>query len=203
MAPPGLAHREGPDGTTDEGPGFGRRFGQGFGHGFGPVGAGPGFGPRGPRGGRARRGNVRAAVLALLAEQPQHGYQLLTELEHRSGGRWKPSPGSIYPVLSQLSDEGLVRPEEVDGRRVFHLTQAGTAAAAAAEADPKPWDSQGDSDRVDLRGALGGLAGATREAARTGDAAQVLAVREILEEARRAVYRILADGPATGTAAAD
>src|ERR671938_883491 len=101
------------------GPGFGPG-GPGFGPGgpgFGPGGpGGPGFGPGGPgpwhrgHGGRGRRGrgNVRAAILALLAEEPRHGYAVMTELTERSGGLWRPSPGSVYPVLQQLQDEGLV-----------------------------------------------------------------------------------------------
>src|SRR5215213_10877443 len=87
-------------------------------HGF------PGFGP--PRGPRARRGDVRAALLVLLAEEPRNGYQLIQELSERSGGMWQPSPGAVYPALSQLEDEGLVRSVETDGRRSFRLTDEGS-----------------------------------------------------------------------------
>jgi len=197
------SHRDEPSGP-DSGVGGGFGPGPGFGPGLG-FGAGPG-GPRGHRGGRVRRGKVRAAVLALLSERPQHGYQLITELARLSGGRWKPSPGSIYPVLAQLSDEGLVRPEEVDGRRVFHLTDAGQTAAEQATPGPKPWEGRAGEggageggaahDGVDLREAVGALAGAAREVARTGSEAQATQARTVIEEARRAIYRILADLPA-------
>lgn len=181
--------------------GFGPGFGPGgFGPGFGPGGFGPGFGPRGPRGGRARRGNVRAAVLSLLAEQPQHGYQLITELERRSGGRWKPSPGSIYPVLSQLADEGLVRSEEVDGRKVFHLTDAGTAAAAEAADEPRPWESGDAPGGRELWESFGGFAMALRTVHRTGTPAQAEQAKAVVDEARRSIYLILAeDTPAGAT----
>src|SRR5712691_12502137 len=107
-----------------------RHGGPPFGPGFGPW--GPGFGgPFFGRGPKVGRGDVRAAILALLAEDsPMHGYQVIQELTERSGGVWRPSPGSIYPTLQLLEDEGLVRSEEVEGKRVFHLTEAGTAEAA-------------------------------------------------------------------------
>src|SRR5690349_3208445 len=108
--------------------GFGRAHGhgqQGFGPG-GPLGPGGPFGPFG-RGRRARRGDIRTAALLLLAEEPRNGYQIMQELEERSGGAWRPSPGSVYPALAQLEDEGLVRVEEVDGRKTYALTDAGRA----------------------------------------------------------------------------
>ena len=123
--------RHGPFGGP-EGPG--RGFGgpgRGFGGPFGgppwggPGGRGPG-GPGGRHGGRRRRGDVRTALLLLLAEEPRNGYQLMQEIEERSGGRWRPSPGSVYPALSQLEDEGLVRwPSKVEPGRVFEITDAG------------------------------------------------------------------------------
>src|ERR671939_154184 len=96
------------------------------GWGFGPGGPG-GWGHAGRHGGRGRRGrgNVRAAILALLAEETRHGYAIMTELAARSGGLWRPSPGSVYPVLQQLQDEGLVASRDADGRKVFDLTDAG------------------------------------------------------------------------------
>src|SRR4051794_3835778 len=82
----------------------------------GPFGRGRRHGgPRGPRG-RAARGDVRAAVLLLLAEEPMHGYQLMQAIAERSGGRWTPSPGAIYPTLNQLEDEGLVTVTQESGR---------------------------------------------------------------------------------------
>src|SRR5213079_3522103 len=98
--------------------------------GWGGPWGGPPFGPRGFGGGRRRRmrrGDVRAAVLVLLAEEPRNGYGLMQEIERRSDGVWRPSPGSVYPALQQLEDEGLVRSTESDGRRVFELTEAGRA----------------------------------------------------------------------------
>src|SRR3954470_598837 len=102
-------------------------FGPGFGPGFGGPGGRPFPGPRGGRRGRrTSRGDIRLAVLALVAEQPRHGYEIIQEIAERTGGAWRPSPGSVYPTLSQLEDEGLVRVEQSEGRRVVHLTEAGT-----------------------------------------------------------------------------
>ncbi len=100
---------------------------------------------RGGRGARARRGDVRAAVLALLAEQPMHGYEMITEIEERSGGYWRPSAGSIYPTLQLLEDEGLIAGEESDGKRRFTLTDEGhklaeEKAEEAGGAGSKPWE---------------------------------------------------------------
>ena len=105
-----------------------------------------------PHGGRfqMRRGIIRDAILGLLAEQPMHGYQVMQELSERSGGRWHPSAGSIYPTLQQLEDEGLVTAEDRDGRKTFALTEAGQAAAKAVPAD-RPWT------RHEGRNDLGGL----------------------------------------------
>src|SRR4051812_43166078 len=102
------------------------------------------------RGPRARRGDVRAALLVLLAEGPQNGYQLIQEIERRSEGVWKPSPGSVYPALQQLEDEGLVRSDETDGRKLFHLTDAGREAAEAAAGEGAPWDAASESVDSDV-----------------------------------------------------
>ena len=106
------------------------------------------FGPHGPHGhgrgpwSRARRGNVRAAILSVLSEEPMHGYQIMQRLEERSGGMWRPSPGSVYPTLQLLEDQGFIKGEEVEGRRVFSLTEAGTAEAEASkERHGAPWES--------------------------------------------------------------
>ena len=99
-------------------------------------------GPRGHGRHRARRGAVGAAVLTLLNEGPMHGYELITTLEERSGGRWKPSPGSIYPALHRLAHRGLITSNEEDGRRRFELTAAGRERVAELEevGGPPPWD---------------------------------------------------------------
>src|SRR6266511_2215675 len=105
---------------------FGAQWGMFGGQAFGP--------PWGPpprwRGPKARRGDVRAAILAVLAEQPMNGYQIIQEIAERSGGVWKPSPGSIYPTLQQLEDEGLVTADAEVGRRTFTLTDEGRAYVA-------------------------------------------------------------------------
>src|SRR5215831_5958389 len=102
-----------------------------------------GFGyGRGGRGGpRARRGDVRAAVLALLAERPMHGYEMIKEIEERSGGAWTPSPGSIYPTLQMLEDEGLISGQEIEGKRRFTLTDAGKAEQESRAGEETPWDA--------------------------------------------------------------
>src|SRR5215208_2063448 len=106
----------------------------------------PGFGP--PRGPRARRGDVRAALLVLLGEEPRNGYGLMQEIEQRSDGIWRPSPGSVYPALQQLEDEGLVRVREEEGRKLYELTDAGRAHVAERGAEIEaPWDAVKDDVR--------------------------------------------------------
>ncbi len=189
----------------DEGPadrgrgrGHGRGRGRRGGPGFDGPGFGPGFGP-GPGRRRAPRGNVRNAVLALLAEEPLHGYAVIGLLAERSGGLWRPSPGSVYPVLAQLQEEGLVTAEEADGRKVFALTDAGRAHVAEhADELREPWTAAESRHRdraVSLFDTMRGLGGAVREVARGGSEAQVEAARSVLDGARRSIYRILAEDP--------
>jgi DNA-binding PadR family transcriptional regulator len=163
--------------------------------GFGPLGFGRGFGGRGG-GRRARRGDVRGASLLLLEEQPRNGYQLMQEIEERSGGMWRPSPGSIYPALSQLEDEGLVRSDESAGRRAFELTDDGRAYVEEhREALGAPWqDVGGDLPEglFELRKLMMALGMAIMQVAQAGDEAQTGEARKVLEDARRALYRILA-----------
>ena len=175
----------------------GRRYLRHHEHGF------PGFLGRGPRAGR---GDVRAAILALLAEQPMHGYQIMRELGERSGGVWRPSPGSIYPTLQQLEDEELVRPETGDGgRRVFALTDAGREAQKAAAGGPAPWEEvgvEGDVTALELRDLVGQVVDAARQVLHAGEAAQIAQAKDVLRDARRKLYRILAeDSPETHSAA--
>src|SRR5581483_9137759 len=101
---------------------------------------GPGWGPHRRGRGRARRGDVRLALLRLLAEQPRNGYQLMQAIEERSEGLWRPSPGSVYPTLSQLEDEGLVRSVEADGARVFEITDTGREHLESRSDEPAPWE---------------------------------------------------------------
>src|SRR3954454_4262216 len=96
-------------------------------------------------GGRVGRGEGRAAVLSLLSEKPMHGYQIIREIEERSGGSWKPSAGSVYPTLQLLTDEGLITVEESTGRKTYALTEAGRDEAAGASASA-PWESAGAGD---------------------------------------------------------
>ncbi|NMO89852.1 PadR family transcriptional regulator [Actinomycetospora sp. TBRC 11914] len=178
----------------------GRRGGGPGGRGFG----GPGGRGRGGRGGPGRRsrGDVRLAILALLREEPRHGYQIIQEIAERSGGSWKPSPGSVYPTVSQLADEGLVHTEKESGRTVVHLTEAGTKYTEehAAELDAV-WsqvEAAADDGFTDLRTAGRGLAGAVAQVAQVGSAEQVTQATGILDEARRRLYLLLAEVDATG-----
>jgi DNA-binding PadR family transcriptional regulator len=158
------------------------------------------FGGRGPRAGR---GDIRAAILALLTEQPMHGYQIMNELAERTGGVWRPSPGSIYPSLQMLQDEGLITGVERDGRRVFELTDAGKEAAAQAEDAPKPWDAvagEGDAGAVELRDLVGQVIAAARQVVHAGDAKQVETAKDVLKDARRKLYGILAEEPSNDDA---
>jgi DNA-binding PadR family transcriptional regulator len=185
-------------GPRDPRQGFGPG-GPGFGFGFGPGGPGWfGFGPghRGPRGRRARRGDIRAAALLLLAEEPRNGYGLMQELEQRSGGVWRPSPGSVYPALAQLEDEGLVRSVEHDGRKQFELTDEGRAHVEEhREQYGTPWETVAEgipSELHELRLAAQALAVAAMQVTQTGTKAQLAEATRILEEARRGLYRLLA-----------
>jgi len=163
---------------------------------------GPGFGP--PRGhwhgrghgrGRGRRGDVRAAVLALLAERPMHGYEMIQELDSRTGGIWRPSPGSIYPTLQLLEDEGLIVSEESGGRRRFTLTEAGQAEAARA-AENAPWQEYADdtvSQAKDFRDAAFGIMNALRQVGFAGTEEQRRRALDVLNETKRKLYAILAE----------
>jgi DNA-binding PadR family transcriptional regulator len=145
------------------------------------------------RGRPARRGEVRTAILALLAEQPMHGYQVITELAERSNGAWRPSAGSIYPTLQLLADEGLVRDTEVEGRKVFELTDAGREAVASATDRTPPWERPGRDGSRDLGQAIRGVMSATMQISRDGDPAMQAQAQRILTDARRSLYRLLAE----------
>lgn len=169
--------------------------------GTGSFGGGPfGHGPRGRgRGrGRARRGDVRLALLRLLGEEPRNGYQLMQTIEERSDGRWRPSPGSVYPTLAQLEDEGLVRSSESDGARRFEITDAGEThlESRAAERDPwEPTDEDGESVLTELGPLVLGIGKAAWQVASVGDESQRARATELLAETRRALYGILAEDP--------
>jgi DNA-binding PadR family transcriptional regulator len=152
------------------------------------------FGPGQAFGRRAGRGDIRAAILALLAEEPMHGYQIIQELAERTGGVWRPSPGSVYPTLQQLEDEELVRETASEsGKRVYELTDAGREQSAAA---PAPWTAvagENESDLVALRDLAHQVLAATRQVAHAGSAAQIEAAQTVLRDARKALYRLLAE----------
>lgn len=150
------------------------------------------------RGGpRVGRGDVRAAILLLLAEQPLHGYQVIQLIEERSGGMWRPSAGSVYPALQQLEDEGLVRAEQQEGRRVFHLTDAGRAHVAdhrdelAAARDAVTGGI--DTGVVELHDLFHQVGVAFKQVTHVGTPKQVAAASDLLANTRRRLYRILAD----------
>ncbi len=148
-----------------------------------------------PSGTRMGKGDVRAAVLALLAERPMHGYQIIHEIEERSDGSWKPSPGSVYPTLQLLADEGLIRAEESGGRKTYSLTEAGRAEAEGAEGRSAPWESSGarESGRATALPKAGArLAQAAAQVGSNGTAEQVQQAVDVLDEARRKIYAILA-----------
>ena len=158
---------------------------------------GPGGGPwRGRR--KARRGDIRTAALLLLHEEPRNGYQIMQEVEERSEGAWRPSPGSVYPALAQLEDEGLIRSEDIDGRKAFRLTDAGRAHIEERDPDrPAPWEQMSanpGNDAMELAKTMREVASAFTQVIRTGSEDQQAQARKVLATARRDLYRILADG---------
>ena len=165
-------------------------------HGDELGGSGPQPGRRRGRG-RVPRGDVRLAVLLLLAEEPMHGYQIIQAISDRSGGRWTPSPGAIYPTISQLEDEGLVAVNAEAGRKLATLTEAGRQLVdAERQARPDPFAGNGRPESgINLRGLLEALHGAAREVGRNGSDAQLATAADILTEARRALYLLLAQEP--------
>ncbi|MET0930419.1 MAG: PadR family transcriptional regulator [Aeromicrobium sp.] len=173
---------------------------RGFGGDFGrDLGFGPGFGGPRPRGRRrgGRGGDVRAAALLLLSEGPKHGYQLIQEIGEKSEGAWNPSPGSIYPVLQQLEDEGLLTFERVNGRKTATLTDEGTTYVEEHRDElGTPWEAaQGDESTIvrEASKSLKGFVIAWRQVIHAGTPEQQAAATAILEDARKAMYRILAD----------
>ncbi len=189
-------------------PGFPGRPGFG-GPGFPPF--GPGFGPGGRGGrrghghgrGRARRGNVRNAVLILLNERPMHGYEIIKEIATRSGGWWRPSPGSVYPTLQLLADEGLIKTEASDGtgKRLYSITEEGKAEAAKL-AGTAPWEQAADdvdTDDAALREALMSLMDAARQVANVAGPELKAKATKLITDTRRELYLILADADAYGS----
>ena len=191
---------------TDQHGAFGPGFQAGFNFGPGPGRGGFGFdprrgfgfgGPRGRRGGgrRGKRGDVRAAILVLLSDRAMHGYEMIQEISERSGGLWRPSPGSVYPTLQLLVDEGLIVGTESEGsKRLFELTEVGRAAAEKVETPPWEAFAEGaDPGQVNLHNALSQLVGAVGQSAYTATEEQQQRIVDIVNGARREVYNILGE----------
>ncbi|WP_228981608.1 PadR family transcriptional regulator [Streptomyces sp. DH12] len=168
-----------------------------FGPGFGGPGFGGPFGGRGRGGGRgrARRGDVRVSILALLKDRPMHGYEMIQEIAERSGGAWKPSPGSVYPTLQLLEDEGLIESRSEGGKKLFALTDSGRREAEAAP--DAPWEEAGkgiDWEAMnEIRQAGFGLLEAFGQVWKTGSAEQRQKALTVINDARKRLYLILAD----------
>jgi DNA-binding PadR family transcriptional regulator len=169
-----------------------------------------GGGARFARGPRVRRGDVRAAALSLLAEGPRNGYQIIQDISERTDGVWRPSPGSVYPALQQLEDEGLIRAETGEsGRKAFTLTDDGRAYAEShADELAASWDAvtgSVDDSEVEMRGLIRQVMVAVMQVNQAGSAAQVKQAAKVLTDTRRALYRILAadgddeEGAASGS----
>jgi DNA-binding PadR family transcriptional regulator len=168
--------------------GFGGRFGP-------PPWAGPWAAPwgGGPGRPRAAKGDVRLAILALLSESPRHGYQLIQDIADRSHGAWTPSPGSVYPALSALQDEGLIDDEKLEGRRIFSLTPQGSEYVTehSEEIDGvfSGFSEEEGADMDDLRSLMLGVGAAAMQVIAAGEADQA---QRILTRARRELFAVLA-----------
>jgi DNA-binding PadR family transcriptional regulator len=165
-------------------------------------------GEEAPRGPRVRRGDVRVAILAVLADEPLNGYQIIQQIADRTDGGWRPSPGSVYPTISQLEDEGLIESDDERGRRTLRLSEAGREYLATHEDEVagvfapfegerrRPRDrEQGEADFTSLKPELGRVMNAVWQIITTGTDEQRRDAIGVLVEARRGLYRILADHP--------
>ncbi len=171
----------------------------------GPWGSGPppwiaglfGLGGSQVRTPRAKRGDVRAAILDVLATQPMNGYQVIQQIAERSGGSWKPSPGSVYPTLQQLEDEGLVEGTEDEGKRVLRLTEAGQAYVAEhpdeLAATWRAFDTD-EGETHQLKPVIGQVMAAVWQIVMSGNRQQQAEAAEILADTRRRLYGLLAEG---------
>jgi DNA-binding PadR family transcriptional regulator len=153
-----------------------------------------------PRGPKVRRGDVRTAILDVLAVEPMNGYQIIQQIAERSRGAWKPSPGSVYPTVQQLEDEGLVEGRDADGRRLLQLTDAGRRYVEehpdelAATWRPFEDDTEGEPESHDLKPVIGQVMSAVWQVVVSGTAQQRAEAAEILAETRRRLYGLLAEG---------
>jgi len=140
-----------------------------------------------------RRGDVRIALLIALLDRPAHGYELIQAIEAKAGGRWRPSPGAVYPALQLLVDQGLITSAEHDGKRVFEITDAGrTEADERIATHGYPWD-ESKSEHGDLRLAVRDLHLAAKQVGITGSPEAVTQAVAIVTEERKALYRLLAE----------
>ncbi len=151
----------------------------------------------GPHRSRARRGAVIAAVLGALQDGPSHGYGIMDRLENQSEGRWRPSPGSVYPTLGRLASKGLIEVVTATEPKEFQLTDEGRAwldshSDSAEPGEGMPWSAgQGQG----LRSAVSQLAGATKQVGRFGSDDQRKQAQELIEESTRLIYALLAQQP--------
>ncbi len=158
------------------------------------------FGGRGQRGPKVRRGDVRAAILDVLAVEPMNGYQIIQQIAERSGGAWKPSPGSVYPTVQQLEDEGLVEGREGEGRRLLQLTEDGRRYVAEHPDElARTWNAFEQADETDgrpgdLKPVIGQVMGAVWQVVVSGTKQQQAEAAEILADTRRKLYGLLAEG---------
>jgi len=151
---------------------------------------------------RARRGDVRAAILDVLQGEPLNGYQVISAISERSGGAWKPSPGSVYPTISQLEDEGLVEADDERGRRTLRLSDAGRDYVAANadelagvwEPFAAPEREEGRGDYANLKPEIGQVMNAVWQIITTGTDQQRRDAVDVLVETRRKLYGLLAEG---------
>jgi DNA-binding PadR family transcriptional regulator len=154
----------------------------------------------GARGPKVRRGDVRTAILDVLAVEPMNGYQIIQQIAERSGGAWKPSPGSVYPTVQQLEDEGLVEgTTEPGGRRLLRLTDAGRAYVEEHPeelADTwRPFESgEAQQETHDLKPVIGQVMAAVWQVVVSGTRQQQAEAAEILADTRKRLYGLLADG---------
>ncbi len=186
-----------------------------WGSGSGPWGSGPppwlqgllglahsGAGAAAAKGAKVRRGDVRSAILDVLAVEPMNGYQIIQQIAERSGGAWKPSPGSVYPTVQQLEDEGFVEGADVDGRRLLRLTDAGRAYVDEhpdeLAATWRTFDDAGaagpEADTHELKPVIGQVMAAVWQVVVSGTKQQQAEAAEILADTRRKLYGLLADG---------
>jgi DNA-binding PadR family transcriptional regulator len=148
---------------------------------------------------RTRRGRIKFILLGLLSERPQHGYELMKELEARRGGFRRSSPGSVYPTLQMLSEGGYLTSEEVEGKRVYTITESGRQLLSdrAGQSDPRSdrdsFVESNPSELIELRRSLTDLNDAVTQVARSGNLEQANRVRDLLAQVKREIYKLLAE----------